>query len=101
MILERLSHERPFTIVGVMPPDLDYPTGIEIWRTTKSVPTDGPFGDAARREVNLVGRLRTGVTVEHLYLSLPGVRDDVVVPVPREARFAWPEELKQGVRARS
>lgn len=29
-----------------------------------------------------------------LYLSLPGVRDEVVVPVPREARFAWPEELK-------
>jgi hypothetical protein len=29
-----------------------------------------------------------------LYLSLPGVRDEVVVPVPREALFAWPEELK-------
>jgi hypothetical protein len=29
-----------------------------------------------------------------LYLSLPGVRDEVVVPVPREARSAWPEELK-------
>jgi hypothetical protein len=28
-----------------------------------------------------------------LYLSLPCVRDDVVVPVPREARFAWPDEL--------
>ena len=31
--------------------------GVEIWMTTKSVPTDGPFGDAARREVNLIGRL--------------------------------------------
>jgi hypothetical protein len=29
-----------------------------------------------------------------LYLSLPGVRDEVVVPVPCDARFAWPEELK-------
>ncbi|HEX4568212.1 MAG TPA: ABC transporter permease [Vicinamibacterales bacterium] len=47
---------RTFTIVGVMPADLDYPAGIEIWRTTNSVPDDGPFGDAARREVNLVGR---------------------------------------------
>ncbi|HEY7499130.1 MAG TPA: ABC transporter permease [Vicinamibacterales bacterium] len=56
--------ERPFRIVGVMPPDLDYPTGVEIWMTTKSVPTDGPFGDAARREVNLMGRLRPGITVE-------------------------------------
>ena len=28
-----------------------------------------------------------------LYLGLPGVREDVVMAVPREARFAWPEEL--------
>jgi putative ABC transport system permease protein len=59
-----LIDDRPFAIVGVMPADLDYPAGVEIWRTTKSVPTDGPFGDAARREVNLIGRLRPGVTVE-------------------------------------
>ena len=56
--------ERPFTIGGVMPSDLDYPTGVEIWRTTTSVPTSGPFGDAARREVNLIGRLRPDVTLE-------------------------------------
>jgi len=56
--------EQPFTIVGVMPPDLDYPTAVEMWRTTSSVPTSGPFGDAARREVNLIGRLRPGVTLE-------------------------------------
>jgi putative ABC transport system permease protein len=55
--------ERPYTIVGVAPPDLDYPTGVEIWRATSSVPTGGPFGDAARREVNLIGRLRPGVTL--------------------------------------
>jgi putative ABC transport system permease protein len=56
--------EQPFTIVGVMPPDLDYPTGVEVWMTTSSVPTSGPFGDAARREVNLIARLRPGVTIE-------------------------------------
>ncbi len=56
--------EQPFRIVGVMPPDLDYPAGVEIWRTTSSVPTNGPFADAARREVNLVARLRPGVTIE-------------------------------------
>jgi putative ABC transport system permease protein len=55
--------EQPFTIVGVMPPDLDYPTGVDIWRPTGSVPTSVPFGDAARREVNLIGRLRPGVTL--------------------------------------
>jgi len=56
--------EQPFTIVGVMPPDSDYPRGVEVWRTTRSVPATGPFGDAARQEVNLVARLRPGVTIE-------------------------------------
>jgi putative ABC transport system permease protein len=58
-----LLDDEPFRIVGVMPPDLDYPAGAEVWRTTSSVPADGPFGDAVRREVNLLGRLRPGVTV--------------------------------------
>ncbi len=56
--------EQRFTIVGVMPPDLDYPHGVEVWRTTHSVPSGGPFGDAARREVDLVARLRPSATVE-------------------------------------
>ena len=55
--------DRPFTIVGVMPPDVSYPVGVETWRTTHSVPADGPFGDAARREIDLIGRLRPGVTI--------------------------------------
>ena len=57
-------NEQPSVIVGVMPSDLDYPRGVEIWRTTRSIPTDGAFGIAAQREVNLIARLRPGVTVE-------------------------------------
>jgi predicted permease len=57
-------NEQPSVIVGVMPPDLDYPRGVEIWRSTRSFPTDGAFGSAVQREVNLIGRLRPGVTVE-------------------------------------
>ena len=55
--------QQAFTIVGVMP-DLDLPRGVELWRTTHSTSTTGPFGDAARREIDLVGRLRSGVTLE-------------------------------------
>ena len=28
-----------------------------------------------------------------LYLPLPGVRQEILLSVPRDARFAWPEEL--------
>jgi predicted permease len=72
----------PFTIVGVMPPDLDYPRGVEVWRLTRSMSTSGPFGDAARREVNLVARLRPGVTVEQARSELAALtrRLDAVAP---------------------
>ena len=53
-----------FTIVGVLPPDFAVPAGAELWRTAHSVPTDGPFGDAARQEVDLVARLRPGITID-------------------------------------
>ena len=32
------------------------------------------------------------------YVTLPGVREGVVIGVPREARSAWPEELQTAVR---
>ena len=28
-----------------------------------------------------------------LYFSLPGVREDLAIMAPRDARFAWPDEL--------
>jgi hypothetical protein len=28
-----------------------------------------------------------------LYVPLPGVREDVLIGVPRDARLTWPEEL--------
>ena len=61
---------QPFTIVGVMPAGLDYPSGVEVWRTTRSVPTTIPFGDAARQELDLVGRVRPGVTIEQVRSEL-------------------------------
>jgi putative ABC transport system permease protein len=53
---------RRFAIVGVIPRDLDYPTGADIWRLTRSF--DGPFRDAVRSEVDLIGRLKPGVTID-------------------------------------
>ena len=35
--------EQSFVIVGVMPPGLDYPRGVEVWRTTGSVPPGATF----------------------------------------------------------
>ena len=53
-----------FTVVGVMPPGLDYPNGVEVWRTVRSVPAGGVFADAAHYEIDLIARLRPGVTID-------------------------------------
>lgn len=71
-----------FVIAGVMPPELDYPTGVEVWRTTASVSTDGPFDDAAMRELDLVARLRPGVTVAQAAGELDILAPQVAIAVP-------------------
>ena len=57
---------QPFTIVGVMPADVEYPRGVEVWatiaamQTTTSNPT---FRNAMRDELDLVARMRPGATL--------------------------------------
>lgn len=42
----------------------------------------------ARYESNVAGKEPV------LYVPLPGLREDVVISVPRDARLAWPEEVR-------
>jgi len=77
-----LLSDLPFTVVGVMPPDLDYPRGVEVWRLTRSMGTSGPFGDAARREVNLIARLRPGATVEQARSELTALTQQLDANAP-------------------
>ncbi len=65
--------DQSFVIVGVMPSGLDYPRGVEVWRTTGSVPPGATFAIAARQEVDLVARLRPGVTVTQAASELTGL----------------------------
>jgi putative ABC transport system permease protein len=71
-------NEQRSVVVGVMPPDLDYPRGVDIWRTTRSIPANGAFGIAAQREVNLIGRLRPGVTIEQASSELAALDQQLV-----------------------
>ena len=62
-----------YAVVGVLPPGFDYPVGAELWRTTRSVPSTSAFGDAGRREIDLIGRLQSGVTIEQATDELAGL----------------------------
>lgn len=55
--------DQPFTLVGVMPPDLAHPRGVEAWMTVAAcatTTTNPIFREALRNELDLVGRLRVG-----------------------------------------
>src|SRR6185436_18331870 len=86
---------RPFTIVGVMPPDLDYPKGVEVWRPTRSVPATGPFGDAARSELDLIGRLRPDATIEQARSELTKLTEELDATAPPDV----PRDLRPVVRS--
>jgi putative ABC transport system permease protein len=72
----------PFTIVGVMPPGLDYPSGVEVWRTVRSVPAGGVFGDAAHYEIDLIGRLRPGVSIDQATSELATITNRLEATSP-------------------
>jgi len=56
-----------FTIVGVVPRDLEYPPGVEAWTTLDAVAatlSKEEFRGGVRDQVDLVGRLRPHATLE-------------------------------------
>lgn len=57
------SDGTPYTVVGVMPRAFDYPQGVDFWAPV--VPNSGPLGDQPiYAELNAIGRLRPGASVE-------------------------------------
>ena len=61
-----VTGDRPFTIVGVMPPDVEYPSGVEAWNTLHAVAatlTTEAYRVGVLRDVDLFARLRPGASV--------------------------------------
>ena len=74
--------EQPFTIVGVMPPDTNYPPGVELWRPTSSMPASALFGNASRQEIDLIARLKPGVGTEQASTELTSLTQQFEVTQP-------------------
>src|ERR1700677_3744698 len=50
----------PFTVLGVMPHEFNYPMGVEIWTPAAMAPS--AFDDYEHKYVRILGRLKPGVT---------------------------------------
>jgi putative ABC transport system permease protein len=71
-----IVEERPFTIVGVMPRDVEYPRGVEAWLTVaaQSAMLANP---AFRVDVDVIARRRPGVTTEQAVSELQGLAERI------------------------
>jgi putative ABC transport system permease protein len=81
-------NEQPFTIVGVMPPDLEYPPGIEVWVTARGLASsvrNETFREAAANELAMVARMRAGVSVEQAAAELRALAPRLDESAPENA----------------
>ena len=68
--------DHAFTIVGVMPPDFEYPRGVELWATRTGLAdteANPAFRTGLLRDVELLVRLRPGGTREQAAAELGGI----------------------------
>ncbi|HEY9282790.1 MAG TPA: ABC transporter permease, partial [Pyrinomonadaceae bacterium] len=73
-----LLNGRPHTVVGVMPPEFDFPAGRELW-AARAV-TERERRDRGSSYWQVVGRLRPGVTVEQARAEM----DSIAAQLARE-----------------
>lgn len=70
----------PFTVVGVMPREFDYPPSIEIW--TPSALPPSAFDNFKRTNLRILGRLKPGMTREDAQKAVNKVEAQVAASHP-------------------
>lgn len=71
---------KPATIIGVMPPGLQYPSKIEIWRPSRFDPAEWNNSDSrlnGSRFVNVIGRLKPGVALGAAQLNFQRIGEQL------------------------
>jgi putative ABC transport system permease protein len=84
--------DRPFAIVGVMPPNVECPHGVEAWMTlaaSASTMTNPAFREGVLRDVDLIARLRPGATIEQARSELLGLTSRIEADAPPDAVRGW------------
>jgi putative ABC transport system permease protein len=70
----------PFTVLGVMPHQFNYPSGDEIWTPAAMAPS--AFDDYGHKYVRILGRLKPGVTVAQAQQAVNAVEAQVAAAHP-------------------
>ena len=81
--------EKPFTVIGVMPPDFRFPTPeAELWVPTSVLPESGVPRIRFARWLSVIGRLRPGVTPEQGRADLAGLQQRLAANYP-DSNGGW------------
>ena len=78
-------NDQQFVIVGVMPPDVAYPRGVDAWMTVEArvALTGNPtFQGAVRGELDVIARLQPGVTVVQAASALAALAPQLAATAP-------------------
>ena len=78
-------NEQRFTIVGVMPPDVEYPRGAEAWMTIEArvtLTSNPTFQQASRNELDLIARLQPSITVTQAASALGALAPQLAKTAP-------------------
>lgn len=89
---EVLVDQQRYTIVGVLPPGVEFPYGAQVW-----VPRDfDPLAEEARERhyINVFGRLRDGVGLDRARREMEGIAEQLAREFP-DSNAGWSVELKR------
>ena len=80
----------PYTVVGIMPPEVSarsvsvLGTDVQLWRPL--VPDDNQTGGRDARQLHVIGRLRSGITIHQAEADLSGVASRLAAQYPESNR---------------
>jgi putative ABC transport system permease protein len=80
-------NEQTFTIVGIMPPDVEFPRGVEAWVAAAplAATVQNPFREAVVNELRVVARMRPGVAIEEAASELRTLAPQIEASAPQGA----------------
>lgn len=85
---------KPYTVVGVMPPQFNFPTQTELWMPLSF--STGVSGDYEHRYVRTPGRLKSGISVAQAQLRMNALEHQIALQHPETdaGNETWVEPLR-------
>jgi len=88
---------KAFTIIGIMPPDFNWPPRTELWMPTYISPTIS--ADYDHRYIRAMGRLKPGISVDRAQVRMNALERQISVQHPQTdaGNEAWIEPLRHQI----